>query len=187
MDPSKQPPWKYWVPLADPTKPRQEKLDIATSLIDADERTLDSASIRLRRRAGCAGALLEPCFQRLLFRSVNMIVLSTSFIECIFGQYGQWLRKSPKPLGLSLLAAKHTTHQFNVGSERKRERQEGELEVGKKKRRTEGLTRPAWVFKHGEQAKRSARDAYISKAVASRGPRIPTSHRPSWFDRWHLA
>lgn len=178
VDPSQAAPWKYWVPLADPEKSEQEKRDVGRALFDADERTLDSASVRLRRRARCAEALLEPQYQRLLFNGVNKIVLSTASIECLFGQYGQWLHKSPKPLGLSLLAAKHLTHQFSAGGERKRKRLEGEPDDGKAKKRrcTEGLARPAWVFRSGEQGRRNARHAYIGKVVGSRGLSITPSH-----------
>ena len=171
VDEGKRAPWKYWVPMADPKRSREEKLSAAQDLMAADERELDSASSHLRRRVARAEELLEPHHQRLLFHGVNSIVLSTAFIECLFGQYGQWLRKSPKPLGLALLAAKHTTHQFSVGAERKRKRQlhdDGSADPPKT-RCTEVMRRPAWVFKRGEQARRNARHQHISTEVASRG------------------
>ncbi len=159
------------MPLADPKKSEEEKLQVGRDLFQADERTLDSASLRLRRRAGRPEALLEPKFQKLLFHGVNKIVLSTAFVECLFGQYTQWQYKSPKPLGLGLLAAKHTSHQFSAGAERKRKREDDDSSPAK--RRRPQPSRPAWAFKRGDSGRSNARHAFIGHAVASRGLGTP--------------
>ncbi len=159
------------MPLADPNRSREAKLEVAQDLFQADERTLDSASIRLRRRAGTRETLLEPKFQRLIFHGVNKIVLSTAFVECLFGQYSQWQRKSPKPIGLGLLGAKHTSHQFNAGAERKRKRENDESNPPQ--RRRPQPTRPAWVFKRGDSGRSNARHSFISDIVAERGHGTP--------------
>ena len=73
MDETRRAPWKYWVPLADPRTPIPEKLEVARALFASDERTLDTASIRLRRKAVTPTALVEDSWQRFMFHTVNKI------------------------------------------------------------------------------------------------------------------
>ena len=160
-------PLVYWVAIADPKASDASKLEASKKLFAADERTLDSASIRLRRKVGSAETLLLPKYQRFMFHAVNKIVVSNAFIECLFGQFKQWQAKSPKPVGVPLVAAKHVAHQFKAGSERKREREAVQPPSGIKRRRCVA-GRPSWVFKRGELGRKSARHVFIGKEVMSR-------------------
>ena len=160
-------PFVYWVAIADPKASNASKLEASKKLFAADERTLDSASIRLRRKVGSAETLLLPEYQRFMFHAVNKIVVSNAFIECLFGQFKQWQAKSPKPMGVPLVAAKHFSHQFKAGSERKRQREAGQPPSGIKRRRCVA-GRPSWVFKRGEFGRKDARHVWIGKEVMSR-------------------
>ena len=171
MDETRRAPWKYWIPIADPGRSSPEKLAVAKALFQADERTLDLASIRLRRKAGEPAALLTYKYQRFMFHACNKIPLSTAFVECLFGQFNQWQNKSPKPISIPLLAAKHVSHQFNSGSKRRRERAENSQRdpaepCAKAPRFSPG--RPEWVFKRGELGRQNARNKFIGHRIATR-------------------
>ena len=191
MDETRRAPWKYWVPIADPRRPSPEKLEVARALFAADERTLDTASIRLRRKAGTPAALLEDTLQRFMFHSVNKIPLSTAFVECLFGQFNQWQNKSPKPMSIPLVAAKHVAHQFKAGSERKRQRAEASQhdpdEPHAKAPRLQP-TRPQWVFKRGEMGRTNARHRFISQKITTRSlGSTPKQAFGSAVDAWTTA
>ena len=169
MDETRRAPWKYWVRIADPRTSPEEKLTASTALFAADERTLDSASIRLRRKAGTPETLLQDKWQKFMFHAVNKIPLSTAFVECLFGQYNQWQNKSPKPISVPLLAAKHVAHQFKAGSERKRQRAEdSQRDPDEPQAKRVQPTRPEWVFKRGEMGRMNARHRFMSTKIATR-------------------
>ena len=55
LQPLKDPPLEYLIPLADPDVPLDRKREVAVDLFDALEENLDAALAKIRRMAGYKG------------------------------------------------------------------------------------------------------------------------------------
>ena len=165
VGPLNDPPFKYWVPIADPDSPQELKLKVATQLFEADEKTLDESSIKLRRRTRLPATLLDPFWQAFMFHAMNKIGLSSAFVECLFAHFKQWQAGIPRPIGPALLISKHIAHEFKVVGERKRKREHGDSE---EERRKVYPRRPARVIKRGDCGMTNARHVYVGQVVRGR-------------------
>jgi hypothetical protein len=111
--PFRQAPFSHWVPLANPEKTGDEKLTVARALFDAPEATLDANSLRLRRSVGSPESLVDdPFWQTFIYHCMKLVGLSSSFVECLFAHYRQWMAPSSRPLSMELLGAKHMAHEM---------------------------------------------------------------------------
>ena len=119
--------WKQWpwclCHVVDTRRPMEHRLDWAHQLLDADLCCLDEFSRKLRarlfpdnasREARSRGVqkLFQLSVQRFIRQMLNQSVYTTSFLECIFGCFRQWVARSRKPMRSSLLSAKHVLHQL---------------------------------------------------------------------------
>ena len=105
-----RPPFSTWVRFADPKISDYQRQQVASDLFDADERTLDESSLKIRKVSGSAEQLLaDPFWLLFLFHAANKIPLSSAPVECMFASFKQWIRCSPKPMGLPNLQGRQIT------------------------------------------------------------------------------
>ena len=147
IDPFRRPPFSTWVRFADPKISDYQRQQVASDLFDADERTLDESSLKIRKVSGSAEQLLaDPFWLLFLFHAANKIPLSSALVECMFASFKQWIRCSPKPMGLPNLQGRQITVGFTSANARKQARLVKNIHEKKKKTKT---PRPAWVLKKG--------------------------------------
>ena len=123
IDPFKKPPFTTWVRFADPKISDYERRLTADHLFDADEKTLDSSSLKIRKLSGSAINLLnDPFWSSFLFHAANKIPLSSAFVECMFASFRNWMRLTTKPMTIAGLQARYIPFAFTTANDRKRER-----------------------------------------------------------------
>lgn len=166
-EPMCQPPFGYWTRICDPHNSYETRLQAAVDLFAVDVRCLDSASVKLRRRAKRAENLMCPFWQKFMFHTMNKVPLSSACVECLFAHFKQWQMPSSKPLAPAFLSTKHVTHEALMSLTRKRDRMAGSRNGAKKKPRIQ-FRRPAWVFKTGECARRNAFHDYVGAKIRAR-------------------
>ena len=175
-------PWCL-VPVADPAVPRQRKLDIAFQLFQTPPSALDVAvSLKVRKEVERevgedapdsvkAEVLLGTFWQAFLYHSFNQVVVSIAFLECLFAHFRQWIIRSPKPISVPLLQAKHESSGFKRACDRKRNLPVVDHSESPVKRLRTKTGRPAWIFKRGELGRRTARHIFIGEVVEKRDAR----------------
>ena len=80
---------------------------------DEPECCLDPMCRKLRRRVKEVEDFFTVKIHRFLMVLFNQAVYTTSFMECLFASYRQWLSRSKKALHVATLQAKHCCHQFS--------------------------------------------------------------------------
>lgn len=168
----KMPYLKYLPPIADPSKDEASRLAAAHVLFAADERGLDKACLKLRRRAGVPGTLLEPFWRCFLFHAMNKIPVASALVELMFGAFTNWLRKCLKPIHVSLLAAKQCNHSALQALQQKRVRAAAPQAVPVAERGSEPRKRhrprPVWILKRGDCARRNGFHLFTRKHILLR-------------------
>ena len=166
--PLSRPPFTYWTRISDPRRSVEERRQSAVELFEADERTLDGSSVKLRRRTKNPEALMAPFWQAFIFHAMNKVPLASAIVECLFAHFKQWQMASAKPMAPALLSAKHLLHESQKILERKQQRETPiSPTVGTRPKKKQSL-RPAWIMKTGDCSKRNARHEYMSEFVRNR-------------------
>ncbi len=168
--------WPYLlVPCADPQAPMNTKIDNSRRLHHVNTCCLDSASLRVRQLSGSAEGVLAARFVAFLHALFNNIVLATSFLECCFAHFKQWMLRANHPMSVSLLQAKHvnSTSKRKLTELRNQLHQQWENPVGEqgateRMKAATKLTRPVWARKRGDSGRQNARHAFMGACIAEK-------------------
>ena len=110
-EPLARPPFTHWTAMSDPRRSVDARRQSSVEFFDADEKTLDSAFLKLRRRTKNPEACLAPFWQAFMFHTMNKVPLSSACVECLFAHFKQWQIPSQKPLSPALVCSKHVLHE----------------------------------------------------------------------------
>jgi hypothetical protein len=169
--------WQEWpwplVAIADPEVSMVVKKRVAEKLFAMPIDSLDPASRKIRQKSGSAELILTTWWLAFLYHCFNKVVISTSFVECLFAAFNQWISVIPKPISATLVCAKHVLSSFKRSQtdmiRRAAQRENAtqqvipQLSPVSQKRK-----RPEWVIKGGEAGRQNSYGEFIGRTISAR-------------------
>lgn len=162
-------PWPL-VPLVDEKSSQEQKRRAAERVTSEPECCLDvGVGRKIKAQARSADQLLGNedllCFLTWFF---NQIILTSSFIECLFASFRQWMLRLNKPISAASLVRKHVNsralriHKFLQS--RKTARAQRDRNIRESHHRQ---CRPLWADRRGPaKGKCKAHSLYVGKYVS---------------------